>query len=82
MKFFYLASVPDFEGRFLVHEKDCPLIPDSMDRDYLGPFNSGREALRKAKNVKASATCCKSCCSERLIVDLPVFNDNFVGSRE
>ena len=62
MKFFYLSSMPNQNGQFEIHEKECEFIPDSIDRDYLGPFNNGQEALRKALLMKQTAVCCESCC--------------------
>ncbi|MFC3415425.1 hypothetical protein [Algoriphagus hitonicola] len=63
MKFFYLSSVANEAGKFEVHHRDCELIPDAIDRDYLGPFNNGAEAMRKAKNLNPESCLCPSCCS-------------------
>lgn len=62
MKFFYLSSNPNPTGKFEVHEKDCLRIPEAIDRDYLGPFNNGKEALRKAMQIKEASVCCEVCC--------------------
>lgn len=62
MKFFYLSSKPTQQGKFLIHEKDCDDIPDAIDRDYLGPFNNGDEALRKAVLIQQNSVCCEKCC--------------------
>ena len=62
MKFFYLSSKPNQIGQFEVHEKDCRNIPEAIDRDYLGPFNNGREALRKAFEIQEVSVCCQVCC--------------------
>lgn len=62
MKFFYLSSKPNKVGHFEIHDKECELIPNSLERDYLGPFNNGREALRKALLMKTNAVCCENCC--------------------
>ena len=62
MKFFYLSSVPNSENLFEVHDKECEMIPDSINRDYLGPFNNGKEALRKAIQLKSESTLCPKCC--------------------
>ncbi|RIW15144.1 hypothetical protein D0X99_11915 [Algoriphagus lacus] len=63
MKFFYLSSQPNAQGHFEIHEKDCPHIPDSINRDYLGPFNNGREAMRKALLLKETSSLCDNCCN-------------------
>ncbi len=62
MKFFYLSSKPNHFGHFEIHEKDCLDIPDAIDRDYLGPFNNGREAQRKAILREKDSVCCEKCC--------------------
>ena len=64
MKFFYLSSKPNSIGEYEVHEKECEHIPNSLDRDYLGPFNNGNEALRKAEQLNPAVTLCKACCSQ------------------
>lgn len=64
MKFFYLSSKPNSNGEYEVHNQECEHIPDSLDRDYLGPFNNGTEALRKAEKLQPSVTLCKACCSQ------------------
>lgn len=66
MKFFYLSSLPSKDSNYEVHDKDCPLIPDPINRDYLGPFNNGREAMRKALTLKSSVVLCNQCCQTGL----------------
>jgi RecJ-like exonuclease len=63
MKFFYLASEPNSEGKFEIHERDCELIPSAYDRDYLGPYNCGKEALSKALTVREASVLCEKCSS-------------------
>ncbi|TXD78999.1 hypothetical protein [Algoriphagus ratkowskyi] len=62
MKFFYLSSKPNNKGLHEVHDRDCVLIPDPYDRDYLGPYNTGNEALRKALTLKQDVDLCENCC--------------------
>ena len=62
MKFFYLSSTPNEDNMFEIHERECSNIPDSLDRDYLGPFNNGAEAIRKAKTINDNVTLCVHCC--------------------
>lgn len=62
MKFFYLSSKPNGNGIFEIHERECPHIPDAIDRDYLGPFNNGHEALNRVKPTNPAASVCKHCC--------------------
>ena len=63
MKFFYLSSHPNENGHYVVHDRECELIPNSYDRDYLGPYNTGNEALRKALTLKDNVVLCENCCS-------------------
>ncbi len=67
MKFFYLSSKPNSEGKFEIHERECNLIPSAYDRDYLGPFNSGREAISKASNLRAETILCDKCGSDNYV---------------
>ena len=62
MKFFYLSSHPNENGLYVVHDRECELIPNSYDRDYLGPYNTGNEALRKALTLKDNVVLCENCC--------------------
>ena len=65
MKFFYLSSNPNDNGLHEVHDRECELIPDSYDRDYLGPFNSGNEAMRQALTLKDEVGLCENCCAHK-----------------
>ena len=64
MKFFYLSSKINFDGKYEIHQRECKNLPDILDRDYLGPFNNGQEALRKAQKANEHAVLCESCCKE------------------
>ncbi|MBN3518476.1 hypothetical protein JYB62_00555 [Algoriphagus lutimaris] len=61
MKFFYLASSPNSEGEFEIHDRECEFIPDLHEREYLGPYNNGKEAMRKALDLNPKATICEKC---------------------
>lgn len=65
MKFFYLSSNPNDNGIHEVHDRDCELIPSSYDRDYLGPYNTGKEAMRKALAIKQQVGLCNACCQPK-----------------
>ncbi|MCH7415395.1 hypothetical protein MM213_17985 [Belliella sp. R4-6] len=66
MKFFYLSSNCEENGFYFIHERDCPKIPDPVERDYLGPFNNGDEALRRALTINPKAKKCQSCCLKKV----------------
>jgi hypothetical protein len=74
MKFFYLATEPNSDGKFEIHERDCELIPSAYDRDYLGPYNSGREALSKALTIKPESVLCEKCGSASYVAIIGNFN--------
>jgi len=63
MKFYYLSTVPNSESKYEVHERNCVYKPEMIDLVYLGPFNSGQEALRKARLKNKAAVTCSSCCN-------------------
>ncbi|MDI1322775.1 MAG: hypothetical protein PSV36_08495 [Algoriphagus sp.] len=63
MKFFYLNSKPNSEGKFEIHDRECDSLPSALDRDYLGPFNNGKEAMRKAEDSKSEVCLCPTCCA-------------------
>ncbi|MEB2775167.1 hypothetical protein SYJ56_07600 [Algoriphagus sp. D3-2-R+10] len=65
MKFFYLSSNPNDNGLHEVHDRECEHIPNPYDRDYLGPFNTGKEALRKALTIKKKVELCEYCCKSK-----------------
>ncbi len=64
MKFFYLATKNNNQDQFEIHDRECPKIPNILERDYLGPFNNSMEALRYAKMMNPKAAICKNCCRE------------------
>ncbi|EAZ80847.2 hypothetical protein [Algoriphagus machipongonensis] len=61
MKFFYISSIPNDNGKFEIHERECEMIPDLHDREYLGPYNNGKEAMRKALDLNSNASLCRKC---------------------
>ncbi|MEB2785192.1 hypothetical protein [Algoriphagus persicinus] len=65
MKFFYLSSQPNDSGLHEVHDRECEYIPSSYDRDYLGPYNTGKEAMRKAMTLKKKVGLCENCCNTK-----------------
>jgi hypothetical protein len=72
MKFFYLSTSPNPEGHFTVHDRDCPYIPSTYDRDYLGAFNSAFEALRNASLKKLNLNICMRCgCKKEIYILMP-----------
>ncbi|RPA67832.1 hypothetical protein EF405_12725 [Cyclobacteriaceae bacterium YHN15] len=66
MKFFYLSTNDNDQGFFEIHERECPHLPPLLQRDYIGLFNSAKEALKKAINFNPNASLC-SICSQKLV---------------
>lgn len=76
MKFFYLSSSPNAQGAFEIHEKECEEIPSIYDRDYLGPFNTCLEAVRRASDFKQNVDVCPHCCDTSRHEVLAKFSSN------
>lgn len=72
MKFFYLSSIPTAESTYEIHERNCAHKPAMADLQYLGPFNSGKEALRTALLKNNQAVTCSECCTS-------TFSPNFIN---
>ncbi|KEO72444.1 hypothetical protein [Anditalea andensis] len=71
MKYFYIAETPSAHGHKEIHHQDCPIIPDMLNRKYLGPYNNSAEALRRALTSEPRAVCCPVCCksvSEKVLL--------------
>jgi hypothetical protein len=62
MKFFYISTVSNSDSSYEIHHRDCPYLPDPDKREYIGPFNTGKEALRKAIHANPNACLCPFCC--------------------
>ncbi|MFD2202889.1 hypothetical protein [Shivajiella indica] len=61
MKFFYLSTNNNDQGFFEIHHRECPSLPSIHHRDYIGPFNNPKEALKKAINFNPNAALCPIC---------------------
>ncbi|WP_194774338.1 hypothetical protein [Pararhodonellum marinum] len=72
MKFFYLSTLKNPDGFYEIHERECDLIPDMLEREYLGPFNNHKEALTRALTKKANVRPCLSCCKKQVYTLLKV----------
>lgn len=64
MKFFYISTVSNSDSSYEVHHRECQHLPDPDQREYIGPFNSCKEALRKAIHANPNARLCSVCCSK------------------
>ncbi|MHA7128103.1 hypothetical protein [Algoriphagus namhaensis] len=73
MKFFYLSTTPNSEGKLEIHERNCIHKPSLIEAEYLGPFNNGKEALRSALLKNKKAATCSHCCTS-------TFSPSFVKS--
>jgi hypothetical protein len=60
MKYFLnKRSLP--ECGYLVHEENCPFLPEENDRLYLGNYNSGHDAISAARKIIPKANLCYYC---------------------
>ncbi|WP_040490489.1 hypothetical protein [Indibacter alkaliphilus] len=66
MKFYYLSTKANSASQFEIHHRDCPHLPNSEQREYLGAFNSGKEALQMAIHANPNASLCPHCCPKEL----------------
>lgn len=70
MKFYYLSTQVNSDGKRVIHERDCKMIPSRYERDYLGPFNSSLEALRTESQKNPNVTNCCYCGKKKEIYSL------------
>lgn len=61
MKFFYLSTQVSNRGSYDLHHRDCVQLPPVSQREYIGPFDNGKEALKKAINFNPNASLCPIC---------------------
>jgi hypothetical protein len=61
---YYVAVRPRTNENHTVHKDGCPFLPDDDKRIYLGDFNSGRDAVRVAKNYFIRTDSCRFCSKE------------------
>lgn len=64
MRSYYINNQHQKEGVHEVHTAECPFLPNSMNRRYIGAFKSVDMALENASNVYASVEGCKYCCEK------------------
>lgn len=65
---YYVRIKPQLNGTNMVHNEDCPLLPDVENRIYLGEFTSNEEALLKAKLYFQEVSVCNFCSKHYLEV--------------
>jgi hypothetical protein len=41
---YYLKTRPGTDGKYLIHRSDCPFLPQSGNRLFLGKFRTGTQA--------------------------------------
>jgi hypothetical protein len=76
---YYVAVRPRTNENHAVHKEGCPFLPDDDKRIYLGAFNSGRDAVREARNHFTRTDTCQFCSKEhRVNEEQPVFHKQFI----
>ncbi len=66
MNKYYIDGNPDDNGTHELHTADCGLFNRMIDKQVLGDFSSGPEALKQAKkkygeNIEPCPWCCNDC---------------------
>lgn len=65
MEFYYVNKNQDSNGNNEVHAQGCSRMPSASNRECLGYFNNGKEAVKEAKTKGYSkADGCFYCCRE------------------
>lgn len=57
-----VSSNPNFNHE--VHTEDCPYLPSTLNRDFLGCFSSSSEAIKEAKKKYSNVDGCAICCAD------------------
>jgi hypothetical protein len=58
---FYMNNKSLLNGNLSVHKEDCPFLPETGHRIYLGAFESGQDAVRTAKIISLKSDGCYFC---------------------
>ncbi|MDI1315785.1 hypothetical protein [Flavobacterium sp.] len=61
MKLYYVSTNKHSNGDHEVHTSDCSLLPNFVNRKYLGHFASCKEAVLEAKDSYPQSNGCKIC---------------------
>lgn len=63
MAYYYVNKSAQSTGEHEVHTSTCAKIPSSENREFLGSFDSCREALQEARNHYSNVDGCYYCCN-------------------
>jgi hypothetical protein len=58
---FFIGTRLHANGRYYIHTDDCPLLPSTGKRIFLGISQSRETALEEGKKYFNNACCCKFC---------------------
>jgi hypothetical protein len=61
---FYIGTRPQGNGRYIVHTKDCPLLPSPGKRLCIGTFLSPEDAVEEGKMHFDNTGYCPFCLHE------------------
>jgi hypothetical protein len=76
---YYVRIKPQLNVTNAVHKEDCPFLPTTENRIYLGEYSSFPEALRVAKLYFSGASACNFCGKECLDIKMKCNHDLFKG---
>jgi hypothetical protein len=64
MKEYFITVRPGAKGLHFIHNHDCPLLPESGKRIFLGAFQSPDDALKEGIKHFREPVCCRFCSKE------------------
>ena len=62
LKHYYINRRAQLTGEREVHAEDCVYLPDIMNREYLGMFESPQKAVEEARKYYFNVDGCYFCC--------------------
>lgn len=63
-KMFFIGTRPQANGRYIIHTKNCPLLPSPGKRLYIGTFLSPDDAAEEGKKHFSDPDYCPFCLHE------------------
>ncbi|QZT37387.1 hypothetical protein K5X82_00495 [Halosquirtibacter xylanolyticus] len=64
MKSYYINNQYQSEGVHEVHTADCPFLPGSIDRRYIGAYKNVDMAIHNAQSEYSHVESCAYCCKK------------------
>jgi hypothetical protein len=61
---YFIGISPGISGSHRVHKEDCPFLPESGKRIYLGVFQSPGNAVSESRRFFKRSVKCPFCCKD------------------